>query len=229
MNKVVNRTSKYPRRVSKQGDTFGFGLVVKWTIWGSTKQWFHKLLVFYACLSVWLHKNDLYCLLKILIPGLLFQSFLSGNMCFTRLSRWLYAKLCLGNTDVKCHESLGMFGFIKWVKLIDDVKFIHETGIMFLNSFPYSWIPETYKWIQDYCVLAAKIYVASWWWPEDALTCLIENVIFLSWVKLITFPPVFSWFFYCLSCLRISFSSQNATRTACLMNIPHPQSRYAVS
>ena len=85
MNKVVNRTSKYPRRVSKQGDTFSFGLVVKWTIWGSTKQWFHKLLAFYACLSVWLHKNDLYCLLKILIPGLLFQSFLSGNMCFTRL------------------------------------------------------------------------------------------------------------------------------------------------
>ena len=62
---------------------FSFGLVVKWTIWGSTKQWFHKLLVFYACLFVWLHKNDLDCLLKILIPGLLFQSFLSGFGLFS--------------------------------------------------------------------------------------------------------------------------------------------------
>ena len=138
MNKFVNRTSKYPRRVSKQGDMFSFGLVVKWTIWGSTKQWFHKLLVFYVCISVWLHKNDLDCLLKILIPGLLFQSLLSGNMCFTRLSRWLYAKLCLGNTDVECHESLGMFGFIKWVKLTDDMlNSFMRLGLVFLNSFQW--------------------------------------------------------------------------------------------
>ena len=142
---------------------FSFGLVVKWTIWGSTKQWFHILLVFYACLFVWLHKNDLDCLLKILIPGLLFQSFLSGNMCFTRLSRWLYAKLCLGNTDVKCHESLGMFGFVKWVKLTDDMlNSFMRLGLVVLNSFltheslrltnEFRTIvsqQEKYKWLPD--------------------------------------------------------------------------------
>ena len=226
MNKVVNRTSKYPRRVSKQGDTFSFGLVVKWTIWGSTKQWFHKLLAFYACLSVWLHKNDLYCLLKILIPGLLFQSFLSGNMCFTRLSRWLYAKLCLGNTDVKCHESLGMFGFIKWVKLIDDMlNSFMRLALVFLNSF---LTHESLRLTNEFRTIVSQ--QQKYKWLPDGGQRMLWLVLLKMWlffsVNSSFFSPVFSWFFTgCHVCISL-FHPQNASELlAWWTHLFHPQSR----
>lgn len=98
MKKFVN----IPRKSTSKQTYWVLRLLERWTTWGSLKQCFHSLLVPYTNLPVWLQKNDLDHLLKILIPGLLFQSFLSGNVCFDRLPRWLYAKPCLGVTGIEC-------------------------------------------------------------------------------------------------------------------------------
>lgn len=86
-------------------------------IWGLVEQWFPRLPVPCRYLPVWLHKNALHHLLKMLVPGVLFQSFPPWNMCFSSFPRWLWAHLCLRATGRECCASSRMFWSIKCVKL----------------------------------------------------------------------------------------------------------------
>ena len=169
--------------------------ILCWATWDLVDQWFHKLPVPCSYLPVWLHKNDLHYLWKILVPGLFSQSFSPGNICFNRFPRWLCAKPCLRAIGTECRESLRMFRSIQSIKLAEDsLSSFMRLLFWILSLVTNPWGLHTNPW--EFGVSAGITQVAFWqgrvmlWFQSSRCfdCCLFPDVHFIlliPWVMLV--------------------------------------------